>query len=160
MTTHFKVSICLPTCNRPELIVQCIDSCLAQTHADIEIVVGDHSKVERTQRLVAERYRDDPRVRCARIEPPLGQAHNVASLFERATGDKILLIHDDVTSSRPESNSSCCYGMIILTWRLRFAHLFAYNHGLSLRLYYHLLLFARRALTRGLSQRHATRGFP
>ncbi len=28
-------------------------------------------------------------------QPPLGQARNVASLFERASGDKILLIHDD-----------------------------------------------------------------
>ncbi|MBW8834142.1 MAG: glycosyltransferase, partial [Burkholderia sp.] len=27
-----KVSICVPTCNRPELIVECIDSCLAQTY--------------------------------------------------------------------------------------------------------------------------------
>lgn len=95
MTTPFKVSICLPTCNRPELIAQCIDSCLAQTHTNIEIVIGDDSKDERTQQLIAARYGDDPRVRYVRNEPPLGQARNVASLFARAAGDKILLIHDD-----------------------------------------------------------------
>lgn len=95
MTTQFKVSICLPTFNRPELIGQCIDSCLGQTHKNIEIVIGDDSKDDCTQQLIAARYANDPRIRYMRNEPSLGQAGNVASLFERATGDKILLIHDD-----------------------------------------------------------------
>ena len=95
MTRPFKVSICLPTCNRPELIVQCIDSCLAQTHGNIEVVIGDDSKDDRTQRLMAAQYQHDPRIRYVKNEPSLGQARNVASLFARATGDKILLIHDD-----------------------------------------------------------------
>lgn len=90
-----KVSICVPTYNRPELIAQCIDSCLAQTHANIEVVIGDDSKDDRTRDLIATRYAHDARVRYLRNEPSLGQGRNVASLFERATGDKILLIHDD-----------------------------------------------------------------
>ncbi|CAB3781911.1 hypothetical protein LMG28614_01317 [Paraburkholderia ultramafica] len=90
-----KVSICLPTCNRPELIAQCIDSCLAQTYGNVEIVIGDDSKDTRTQQLIAARYGQEPRVRYTLNQPPLGQARNVASLFERASGDKILLIHDD-----------------------------------------------------------------
>jgi glycosyltransferase involved in cell wall biosynthesis len=90
-----KVSICLPTCNRPELIAECIDSCLAQTYDNLEIVIGDDSKDSRTQQLIATRYAQEPRVRYTMNQPPLGQARNVASLFERASGDKILLIHDD-----------------------------------------------------------------
>ncbi|NML31102.1 glycosyltransferase family 2 protein [Paraburkholderia antibiotica] len=89
------VSICLPTCERPELLVECIDSCLAQNYGHLEIVIGDDSKDARTQQSIAARYRDEPRVRYVKNEPPLGQARNVASLFERARGDKILLIHDD-----------------------------------------------------------------
>jgi glycosyltransferase involved in cell wall biosynthesis len=89
------VSICLPTCQRPELIVECIDSCLAQTYDDLEIVIGDDSRDDRTEQLIAARYADEPRIRYTRNEPPLGQARNVASLFARASGDKILLIHDD-----------------------------------------------------------------
>jgi glycosyltransferase involved in cell wall biosynthesis len=77
------------------LIVKCIDSCLAQTHANIEIVIGDDSKDDRTQRLMAARYQHDPRIRYVKNEPSLGQASNVASLFARACGDVILLIHDD-----------------------------------------------------------------
>ncbi|MFM0238473.1 glycosyltransferase family 2 protein [Paraburkholderia phytofirmans] len=89
------VSICLPTCDRPELIATCIDSCLAQSYDDLEIVIGDDSKDARTERLIAARYAHEPRVRYAKNRPPLGQARNVESLFERASGDKILLIHDD-----------------------------------------------------------------
>ncbi|WP_036019152.1 glycosyltransferase family 2 protein [Paraburkholderia mimosarum] len=95
MTTTTKVSICLPTCNRPELLVRCIESCLMQTHTNIEIVIGDDSHDDRTAQLVTSRYGDDPRIAYRRNVPALGQAPNVASLFERASGDKILLIHDD-----------------------------------------------------------------
>lgn len=93
--SHLKVSICVPTFRRAHLIGQCIDSCLAQTHRNIEIVIGDDSPDDGTQRLIRRRYGDDPRIRYARNEPGLGQAHNVTNLFQRATGDKILLIHDD-----------------------------------------------------------------
>ncbi|MGF6756305.1 glycosyltransferase family 2 protein [Paraburkholderia sp. GAS42] len=95
MTTQTKVSICLPTCNRPDLIVECIESCLAQTHANVEILIGDDSKDDRTQQLIATRYQHEPRVRYVRNTPSLGQARNVSSLFARAVGSKILLIHDD-----------------------------------------------------------------
>lgn len=95
-SSHFpKVSICLPTCDRPELILACIDSCLAQTYGNLEIVIGDDSKDGRTWQSIAARYANEPRIRYAMNQPPLGQARNVASLFERARGDKILLIHDD-----------------------------------------------------------------
>jgi glycosyltransferase involved in cell wall biosynthesis len=95
MTAPTKVSICLPTYQRPELIGQCLDSCLAQTHANLEVLIGDDSKDDRTRELIAAKYAADPRVRYVKNEPSLGQAGNVASLFARATGDKILLIHDD-----------------------------------------------------------------
>jgi glycosyltransferase involved in cell wall biosynthesis len=95
MTTSCKVSICVPTYNRPELIVECLDSCLAQTHTNIEILIGDNSSDSRTQQLISERYAHDARIRYVKNEPPLSPARNVASLFARATGDKISLIHDD-----------------------------------------------------------------
>ncbi len=58
-----KVSICLPTCDRPELIAACIDSCLAQSYGNLEIVIGDDSQDTRTQQLIAARYANEPRVR-------------------------------------------------------------------------------------------------
>ncbi len=101
MTTSCKVSICVPTCNRPELIVECLDSCLAQTHTNIEILIGDDSSDNRTQALIKARYAHDARIRYVKNEPSLGQARNVASLFARASGDKIALIHDDDRKQSP-----------------------------------------------------------
>jgi glycosyltransferase involved in cell wall biosynthesis len=77
------------------LLVECVDSCLAQSYRHLEIVIGDDSTDTRWRQLIAQRYRDEPRVRYEQHEPPLGQARNVSSLFARARGDKILLIHDD-----------------------------------------------------------------
>jgi glycosyltransferase involved in cell wall biosynthesis len=66
-----------------------------QTHANLEIVIGDDSRDDSAAQLIASHYAGEPRIRYRRNLPALGQARNVASLFERATGDKILLIHDD-----------------------------------------------------------------
>ncbi|MFX1766252.1 glycosyltransferase family 2 protein [Paraburkholderia sp. A1RI-2L] len=95
MTITTKVSICLPTYKRPDLLIDCIESCFAQTHKNIEIVIGDDSHDDQTEHMIAERYGNDARIAYRRNTPALGQARNVASLFARATGDKILLIHDD-----------------------------------------------------------------
>jgi glycosyltransferase involved in cell wall biosynthesis len=90
-----KISICLPTCNRPELLMESLASCLAQTHANIEIIIGDDSSDTRTRNLIDTTYSHETRISYVKNEPPLGQADNIAGLFERTTGDKILLIHDD-----------------------------------------------------------------
>lgn len=95
MTNALTVSICLPTCDRPELIVECLDSCLAQSYPHIEILIGDDSHDDRTERLIGTRYAHDARIRYLRNDPPLGQARNVASLFARASGTLVMLIHDD-----------------------------------------------------------------
>ena len=95
MSAACKVSICIPTFNRPELLTDCLDSCVAQTHGNLEILVGDDSHDDCTRTLIQTRYAHDARILYRKNEPSLGQARNVASLFERATGDKILLIHDD-----------------------------------------------------------------
>jgi glycosyltransferase involved in cell wall biosynthesis len=95
MTTDIKVSICLPTYQRPDLIVQCLESCLAQTYPNIEVVIGDDSTDNRTKELIETHYANEPRIRYRKHEPSLKQPRNIASLFARATGDKIVLIHDD-----------------------------------------------------------------
>jgi glycosyltransferase involved in cell wall biosynthesis len=83
-----KISICVPTCNRPDLLMESLASCLAQTHTDIEILVGDDSSDTRTQNLIDTTYRYETRISYVKNEPPLGQADNIASLFARATGIK------------------------------------------------------------------------
>jgi glycosyltransferase involved in cell wall biosynthesis len=107
-----KISICLPTFNRPELLIECIDSCIAQTHSNLEILIGDDSSDDRTRALMNSRYRDEPRIVYTKNEPSLGQADNVASLFARASGDKILLIHDD------DALTADCLERLLSPWNL------------------------------------------
>ncbi|HTJ92637.1 MAG TPA: glycosyltransferase family 2 protein [Pararobbsia sp.] len=89
------VSICVPTCNRPELFELSLRACLAQTHDHIEVLIGDDSDNDATQNLIRECYAHDARVRYLRNAPRFGQARNVANLFNQARGSKIVLMHDD-----------------------------------------------------------------
>jgi glycosyltransferase involved in cell wall biosynthesis len=88
------ISICIPTYQRPELLAQAIDSCLAQTYADIEIIICDDSKNDQSKKLLHTRYQDE-RIRYYRNSPSLGQAGNVNRLFSLAQGERLVLLHDD-----------------------------------------------------------------
>lgn len=90
-----EVSICIPTCNRPELLELAIRSCLAQSYPNIHILIGDDSTDDRTQELMRVCYARERRIHYMRNATPLGQGANVSFLFDRAAGDKILLLHDD-----------------------------------------------------------------
>jgi glycosyltransferase involved in cell wall biosynthesis len=92
------ISICIPTCNRPALLEQAIDSCHAQTYGEFEIVISDDSSDD-SAREVVERCRlrgtRPIPIRYERNIPRLGQAANVNRLFARAQGARLVLLHDD-----------------------------------------------------------------
>lgn len=57
-----RVSVILPAYNRETLVARAIDSVLAQTYDDFELIVVDDASKDGT-RAVLERYRDHPKVR-------------------------------------------------------------------------------------------------
>jgi glycosyltransferase involved in cell wall biosynthesis len=59
---HPTFSIVITTYNRARIVRRCIDSCLAQTFEDFEIVVVDDGSSDGTPAALEERY-DDPRLR-------------------------------------------------------------------------------------------------
>src|SRR5690349_13450286 len=88
------VSILIPTFERPHLLGEAIDSALAQTYPHVEVLVGDDSRDGRTEALV----RGHPaasRIDYEHNARPLGQAGNVNRLFDRARGDRVIVLHDD-----------------------------------------------------------------
>ncbi len=90
------ISICIPTYQRPDLLSQALDSCFAQTYPWVEVVVGDDSLDDSTERVVTRYVQGQPRmIRYRHHVPPLGQNGNVNDLFARAEGDRLVLLHDD-----------------------------------------------------------------
>ena len=91
-----KISICIPTYKRTELLRIALNSCVAQTFQDFEIVISDDSPDTRTQEMVRN-FSAPQSVRYVRNEPGLGQARNVNQLFQLARGEFLALLHDDDT---------------------------------------------------------------
>jgi GT2 family glycosyltransferase len=56
-------SIILPTYNRAYCMPAVVDSLLAQSYRDFELLIVDDGSTDATADLIARRYRDDPRVR-------------------------------------------------------------------------------------------------
>lgn len=90
-----RISVCIPTCNRPEHVEQALQSVLRQEPEPFEIVVGDDSSNKETTRLMRRYMEDGASIEYLWNEPSLGQSKNVARLFREAQGDFIVLLHDD-----------------------------------------------------------------
>jgi GT2 family glycosyltransferase len=89
-----RVSICIPTYRRPDLIKVAIDSCLAQTYQDFEIIIVDDSPDTMTQELVATISSRQP-VNYVKNPDKTSQARGVNQLFGLAEGEFLVLLHDD-----------------------------------------------------------------
>lgn len=89
MTTAPAVSLCIPAFRRPDSLRTAIESVLAQSFHDFEVLVGDDSG-DLESALVP-----DPRIRYFRNESRLGMARNWNALLDRAEGRLIGLLMDD-----------------------------------------------------------------
>lgn len=92
MTT---VSILLPTYERARYLRRAIDSVLAQSFTDFELLIGDNSCGDETEAVVRA-YRD-PRIVYRRHPRNLGPQGNWLDLVGRASSDLVATLHDDNT---------------------------------------------------------------
>lgn len=88
-----RVSVCIPAYNAASFLPAALDSVLAQTFAEFELVVSDDASVDDTPAVCA-RYRD-PRFRAVRSEDRLGQAGNWNRCVELARGEFVIVLHAD-----------------------------------------------------------------
>lgn len=70
MTDNPLVSVVIPAFNRRDTISYCLDSVLAQTYGNLEVIVADDCSSDDTVSVV--RSHPDPRVRCVALEKHAG----------------------------------------------------------------------------------------
>lgn len=94
------VTVAIATRDRPDTLERCLESLLAARPAPGAIVVVDNAPSDdRTERLLAERHGDDPRIRYAlEPRPGLGRAHNAA--LPLITTPYVAFTDDDVVVDR------------------------------------------------------------
>ncbi len=91
-----KVSVCIPTYNRPKFLKQAIESCLNQTVKPYEIIIGDDSNDEKTEIMMSTlQNNDEVIISYHHHTPALKQTENTNFLFKNAKGDNVVLLHDD-----------------------------------------------------------------
>jgi glycosyltransferase involved in cell wall biosynthesis len=90
-----RVSIGMPVFNSRKTIEMAIDSVLAQTHADLELIVADNGSTDGTQQVVEDYAARDARVTYVRHPENIGQNRNFAAVAEMATGELFRWLGDD-----------------------------------------------------------------
>ena len=88
-----KVSIVLPTYNGSKYLHRSIESCMKQTHSNLELLIVDDASGDDTARIVKE-Y-SDPRIRYFRHVTNRGIAEGLNTGFQNATGDYLTWTSDD-----------------------------------------------------------------
>ena len=90
------ISVCIPTCDRPDLLRQAVDSCSRQTLLPNEIVIGDDSNGDATERLAAELQQHSAvPIHYQHNRPRHGQAANINGLYNQVSSSHLVLLHDD-----------------------------------------------------------------
>jgi glycosyltransferase involved in cell wall biosynthesis len=101
-----RVSIGLPVYNGGAFLAEAMDSLLAQTFADFELIVADNASTDATESICRERAGRDPRVRYLRNENNIGAMRNFNKVLELAHGEYFKWVaHDDL--HEPDSLARC-----------------------------------------------------
>jgi len=88
-----KISVCIPTCNRVNLLASAIASVLDQTYTDFELIVCDDGSTDSTPLLMSEFL--EPGIRYIRHPQNIGKSNNMRSGFAAARGEYFIKFDDD-----------------------------------------------------------------
>lgn len=99
--TRPLVSVLVPTYNGEAFLRQALESALAQTYGDIEVLVGDDASTDGTAEIVDAAAAADRRVRVLRHAENVGPYENPRRLLQAARGEYVkFLLHDDLLHPR------------------------------------------------------------
>ena len=101
-----KVSVGLPVFNGERFVAEAIESILAQTFEDLELVISDNASTDGTEEICRAYAEKDERVRYVRNRENLGAAYNYNQTFHLSSGTYFKwAAHDDAI--RPQFLDRC-----------------------------------------------------
>lgn len=95
MTDAPLVTVGIPAYNRADCLREALDSLIAQSYRNIEILVSDDVSTDQTPLVCQEYAQKDPRIKCIRQSHNLGIAANHNYLLEKAKGKYFVWACDD-----------------------------------------------------------------
>jgi GT2 family glycosyltransferase len=90
-----KLSVCFLSYNHGHVISEALDSILAQTFADFQLIVSDDCSTDDSWEVIQRFAARDRRAVAVRTPRNLGMAGNTNFAAARATGDYIAILHHD-----------------------------------------------------------------
>ena len=88
-----SVSVCIPTYNRAGILPYAVNSVLAQTFTDFELLICDDASPDNTAEVVAQW--NDPRIRYIHHPQNIKRSRNMRSGYEAAQGKYFIKFDDD-----------------------------------------------------------------
>lgn len=101
------ISVIIPAYNCESYIAKCLDSILAQTYTNFEILIGDDGSTDRTKEII-DSYQDS-RVKCFHNGENRGNVYTRNRLAERASGDFICIQDADDWSDTKRLETQLSY---------------------------------------------------
>jgi glycosyltransferase involved in cell wall biosynthesis len=100
-TTTPIVSVCLPVYNGARYLAKALDSVLAQTHQDFELLIADDCSTDSSAAIIEKYAKQDPRIKAWKNETNLGHYGNYNACLRKASGKYIkLFAQDDILHPR------------------------------------------------------------
>lgn len=94
MSFHPLVSICIPTYNSALYLAQTLNSIVAQTYKNIEVIISDNASTDDTPNII-HNYCNQYGWTFYRNEINIGAGNNFNKLIELANGEYIVIYHAD-----------------------------------------------------------------
>ena len=92
---NMKVTVCMATYNRCELLKRAIHSVLAQTYDNFELIISDNASTDGTEEYCRSMVESDSRIRYIRNAENIGYLDNFFQLYNMIETDMYILVNDD-----------------------------------------------------------------
>ncbi|MDP3954687.1 MAG: glycosyltransferase family 2 protein [bacterium] len=89
------ISIGLPTFNRASTLVRAVDSLLAQTYKNFELIISDNASSDDTEKICLDYAKKDSRVKYFRQSHNIGLIANSNFVVSKAEGEYFMFASDD-----------------------------------------------------------------